>query len=157
MTVTLTTTEWMRAGYVGLQRHIASKRQGLQDKHGADKEKGFDLHIIGACGELAAAKAIGRYWPGGINTFKSPDIGTNVQVRYRSVDWYDLIVRSDDPPDHLYVLVTGKDDAYEVRGWAYGWEGPKLGDWKDYGNREFSWFIPQGRLRTMDTFPQESK
>ena len=66
MRVELDGAEMMMAAQVGIRRHVAALVRGLPDRHGLDSSKndGWRIHIEGAAGELAAAKALDRYWDG---------------------------------------------------------------------------------------------
>jgi hypothetical protein len=137
----------MAAG-VGLRRQLAAVKRGSQDRHGADPEDGWRIHIEGACGELAAAKFLGRYWNGSVDTFQSiPDLGA-VEIRTRSRHDYDLLIRKDNPTDRVYVHVTGRAPRFRVRGWIRGTEAQREEWWKNHGNREWAWFVPADALNT---------
>lgn len=144
--------DMMQAGLVGLLRHSES----ISRKHksrGGSFDNGWQIHIEGALGERAAAKAIDRYWSGGVNTFKAADIGDVIQVRTRSKHEYDLIVKPDDNDDHIVILVTGQAPKYLVRGWIAVKDGKKdewLKNPNGYGN---AYFVPQTSLHPMTTFP----
>lgn len=145
--VTLDWFEVLQAGQVGLQRHVEALRQGLPNRYGAETAKsGLGLHIEGACGELALAKAMNWYWSGTVNTFRTGgDVG-EVQVRTRSSHDYDLIVREADSDTATFVLVTGTMPSYRVHGHVKG-AAAKNPDWlAHHGNRPNAYFVPQWRL-----------
>lgn len=146
--VTLTPFELWLASGVGIRRHIEALRKGSRDTFGA--KQSWDLHVEGACGECAAAKAIGRYWNGSVNTYHDGgDIGA-IQVRTRSEDTYDLIIRDNDPDGALFVLVTGRAPQYCVRGYIRGRDG-KRAEWrKTYGGRDAAFFVPQSALQPIE-------
>lgn len=148
--VTLTAAEMREAGRVGVARHVSAIRRGLADKHGA-RGDGWGLHIEGAAGEIAAARALGVQWCGGIDTFKSVggDLGFGVEVRTRSAHTYDLIIRTDDR-DGPYVLVTGRCPTFRVHGWITRTEAERPEWWRDYGGREWAWFVPSAWLHPME-------
>lgn len=149
--VTLDWFEVLGAGHVGLQRHVEALRHNLPNRYGAETAKsGLGLHIEGACGELAFAKAVNRYWNGSVNTFSfGGDVG-KVQVRTRSRDDYDLIVRPADADLALYVLVTGLMPHYKVHGSISGLDA-KSPQWqKSYGDRPMAYFVPQAALRPIN-------
>lgn len=143
--ILLNKSEMQTAARIGAHRHIEALARGLPDRHGLEG-KGWQVHIEGACGEMAVAKALGRYWDGSINTFKSGgDVG-EVQVRTRSKDHYELIVRKDDPDDSYFILVTGTAPAYKVWGYIRASEA-KRPEWiKKHGGRPPAWFVPQSAL-----------
>lgn len=130
------------ASTVGLMRNIAAIKRDLPDKNGHEGA-GWNLHIEGACGELAAAKAMKLYWAGGINNFKNGgDVG-KLQVRTRSKPDYELIICNDDADDDTFVLVVGQCPAYDVIGKIRACDGKK-DEWIcEHGHRPAAWFVPQ--------------
>ncbi len=146
MRVTLSPYELSMAAQVGSRRQIEALTKGLPDKHGFGGEDGWTVHIEGACGEMAVASALGRYWSGSVNTFKSGgDVGT-VQVRTRSRHDYDLIVRRDDRDNDIFILVTGLAPRFEVRGWIRGADARRSEWLRTHGNRPAAYFVPQTAL-----------
>lgn len=147
MNITLTESEWTMAALIGCRRHIASKN--LSQAYGATDT--WTPNIEGACGELAAAKALNLFWDGGVNTFSAPDLKPNIQVRTRSKHSYELIVRQQDKDNEIFVLVTGVSPNYIVHGWIYGGDA-KQEKWKqNYGNRPTAFFIPSTALHPLET------
>ena len=132
---------------IGIARHLSALRQGLNDKYGCDG--GWQVHIEGACGEVAVAKALGVYWDGSVNTFSSRgDVG-KFQVRTRSRSDYELIVRDNDDPLSAYILVTGKSPRFTVKGWIVGADC-RRDEWRqEYGGRDAAWFVPQSELKNI--------
>lgn len=151
MNVRLTYHERKMAWIVGAWRHESAESSGRKNKHGADPEKSLRNHALGAAGEMVVAKAIGVYWIPSVNTFKLPDVGA-VQVRCRSgdSDKHELIVRDDDSPDEVFVLVASRGDGeFRVRGWIKGVDA-RVRDWrKAHGGREEAWFVPHANLHPM--------
>jgi len=144
--VTLEWFEYSMASEVGRLRQLSAIRQGLLDQHGF-AGLGWSEHIEGACGEMAVAKILGIYWNGSVDTFKAPDLLTDVHVRTRSRHDYDLIVRPNDPDEANYVLVTGKCPEYLIHGFLRGSEA-KQNHWLNtYGNRPEAYFIPSYNLK----------
>lgn len=83
----------------------------------------WDRHIEGACGEQAAAVALGIPCYEMVNTFGDPDLPGKVQVRTRTPEKHDgykveLQVRPDETrKGHRYVLVIGVAPDFDVWGW----------------------------------------
>jgi hypothetical protein len=146
--IKLTPHEVYMAASVGLRRQVSAIAANRKDRHGINPEDGWRAHIEGACGELAAAKFLGRYWDGSVDTFRSlPDLG-NVEIRTRSKHNYDLIIRTDDDPTKYYILVTGAAPHYRVQGWIKG-ANARRDEWKKApGGREMAWFVPVSALNT---------
>mgnify|MGYP003108476325 FL=1 len=146
--VTLTDYEMAMASNAACLRHISAKRRGLPSLFAGREWQG---HIEGACGEIAVAKLMGKYWGGSINTFKNGgDIdSTGWEVRTRSEHDYDLIVRHDDPDGRVFILVTGQSPEYLVWGWIRS-EDAKKEEWqKNYGGHGAAFFVPKEALRQM--------
>lgn len=147
MDVSLSWPEVAMACRIGVTRHIAALRRDLPDRHGIDRDDGWRAHIEGACGEMAFAKAVDRYWCGSINTFRAGgDVG-DIQVRTRSRHDYELIVRASDRDGDAFVLVTGAAPNFRVRGWIRG-AAAKNAQWiREHGGRAAAYFVPHAALR----------
>lgn len=146
-----TTLEWYEAAMasdVGRMRHLASIKAGRPDAYGYDG-LGWSEHIEGACGEMAVAKCLGVYWDGSVNSFKSNDL-PGIQIKTRSREDYELIVRPGDSPEAAYVLVTGKCPNYSVRGWIYGKDAMREEWLRDHGGRPAAYFVPHSSLQPME-------
>ena len=161
--VTLTWYEVSVAIHLVGLRHTEALRKGMKDKHGY---KGRDLqdNFYGMLGEIAFAKATGKYFPMSVNTFKEADIGINWQVRtVGSNNNRDLIVRPADPSKHKYVLVEiSTKDSYPDKFYVatiHGWiEGTTAKDNKYlsyFGNpdRPPAYRIPKKDLRPTTWMP----
>lgn len=148
--VILTPAEAMMAAAVGALRHAESLHSQRRDAHGLHTDKdGQALHILGAAGEIAVARVLGRYWGGDVCSFKRADIGASVQVRTRSRPEYDLIIRDNDDPAAVFVLVTGTPTRLTVHGWIRGAEAQRE-EWRQtHGHRPAAWFVPQDALRPL--------
>ena len=147
--ITLTWPEVAMAVGVGMRRQLSALRRGLPQANGC--EDTWTLHVEGACGELAVAKRLNLYWGGTVDTFKvGGDIGDLIEVRTRSESHYDLIVRERDRADSIYVLVTGRCPSYVVRGWLRGKDAAKPEFLRGYAARPEAYFVPQGRLASID-------
>jgi len=146
MRIRLAWYEVFMAATVGIKRQVEALKEQRPDRHGF-KGLGWDVHVEGAVGELAAAKAMNRFWSGSINTFKDGgDVGT-IQVRTRSKEHYELIVRQDDADEDCFVLVVGTAPNYDVKGWILGRDA-KQEQWSQtHGNRPAAFFVPQLELR----------
>lgn len=121
------------------------------ERNGADRHEVAEqwyFNIVGACGECAVAKAIGRYWPAAINQRKGePDIPPNIQVRTLAKPYYDLVVRKDDGNDFLYVLCLGEPPHFTVKGYIRGADAKRPEWFKDRGGRNKPcWWVPQANL-----------
>lgn len=142
--VMLTRMEAAMALHVGVMRHMTSVFRGRQDRHGAALS--WDLHLEGACGELAYCKHAGIFWDGSIDVFKRPDIGGSIQIRTRSRHDYELIVRDDDADTDWFVLITGRMPRFEIRGCLRGADA-KRAEWRQtHGDREAAFFVPTKEL-----------
>jgi len=152
MQVNLEWFEVSRAALVGVSRNVEALRKGLQNSRPTNENE-WHIHILGALGECAFAKATGRYWSGSVNTFKSGgDIGKNIQVRTRSKHCYDLIVREGDKDGDVFVLVTGGPHEYEIRGWMSAEEAKQDRYRANYGQYGEAFFVPAKDLHPIDPF-----
>jgi hypothetical protein len=147
--VTLTPAELACATTVAALRHYSAVSRGSRDGHGLGRQEGAECHFHGCCAEVAAARALGVYWPASVNSYKGADLEPDWQVRGRSRHDYELIVRRDDPDEHRYVLVTGVAPKLVVRGWMWGRDA-KRDEWlKGHGGRPPAYFVPTDVLRRL--------
>jgi hypothetical protein len=147
--ITLTLAEARLAASVGVERQLQALQQRLDHRNGATDT--WTLHVEGAAGELAAAKALGTYWPATVGTFHTQgDLAPGIEVRTRSRHDYDLIIRDDDPEDALYILVTGTLPHYRVHGYANGTQRDPAHR-RTHGGRPAAFFIPHDALHDITT------
>ena len=155
--MTAVSLEWFevaRAALVGVSRNVEALRKGCVNRMPINDE--WSIHILGALGECAFAKATGRYWSGSVNTFKrGGDVGA-IQVRTRSKHKYDLIVRNDDADDDVFVLVTGGPHEFQVHGWIQGKDAKWDGFEANHGNHGPAYFVPKSRLFGVDLLKEEA-
>lgn len=143
------------ASDVGRMRHLASLKAGRKDAYGYDG-LGWSEHIEGACGEMALAKCLGIYWDGSVNSFKSEDL-PGIQIKTRSREDYELIVRPADSRESAYVLVTGKCPSYEIKGWIRGDDAMKDEWLQSHGGRPPAYFVPHLALRPLGTLTSKKE
>lgn len=147
MNIELTKREVAMAAECGIMRNLAAIVDARRDAHGlVDLEGGWGKHIEGACGEVAVAKALGRFWSPTCNTFDAADIGKTIGVRTRSQHHFELIVRQQDKPSHAYVLVTGRAPSFVVRGYIIGADARRDEWWRNHADRPAAWFVPHEAL-----------
>jgi hypothetical protein len=150
--IELSSTEVGAGVRIGGLRQYQALYKGKHEAHGYNGDHGWQIQIEGALGEIATAKFLNIYWDSSVNTWKTEDL-RGIQVRTRSKDYYDLIVRKDDPDEDIYVLVTGRYGKYIIRGWIEGSKA-KNPQWiQPYGDRERAYFVPQKLLNPMETIP----
>lgn len=147
--VELSLAEMLHGTTTGTIRHFESAKDGRKPSHKFEESNVDPLcaHIQGAIGEIVVAKARNLYFMPTVNTFKGADIGANVQVRLRTKHEWQMIIRDDDDPEHIFVHVTGTGPTYCIRGWAYAKDVMKPEYRQNYGNRVESWFVPEEALK----------
>jgi hypothetical protein len=150
MKVTLSNSELYLAAQIGIARQMEAMRQGKPDCHGFDGIEGWTVHIEGACGEMAVAKVLGIFWNGSLNTFKTEADVLDLEVRTRSKDYYELLVRENDNDDAIFILVTGRAPNFNVVGWLKGKEAKQSRWRKTHGGRPPAYFVPHKELAPID-------
>jgi hypothetical protein len=137
--------------FIGNKRYEEAILQNKKDSHGFKKspEEARQIHIDGACGEIAFAKSMNWFYSGSVNTYKEGgDVG-EIQVRTRSQHDYDLIIRKNDRDSSVFVLVTGKIPEYIVHGWILAKDAKRQEFVKNYGGRPPAYFIPKKALNSL--------
>jgi hypothetical protein len=154
MKVSLKDYEIQLANFVGDRRNSESKRMGLKNayKYDGSNHQADEDSRVGARGELAVAKAMNWYYDGSVNTFKNGYDVYKVQVRTRKEKHYDLLVRSDDRDEDVFVLVIPQNDREFI---IHGWQVAKKCKQKEFesknNSRPVAYFYPQKLLNSMDT------
>jgi len=154
--VTLELYELRLAAEVGMRRHLSAIHKGLDDAHGYNGDEGWTIHIEGAAGEMAFAKALNLYWAGTVDTFREGgDVG-RIQVKTRSRHDYELLIRQHDRDEDDFVLVTGRSPDFTIRGWMNAAEA-KREEWLQvYGGRPPAYFVPTSELNDISSLKVES-
>lgn len=151
--IRLTDEEIAEATAIGKLRQAEAVRKGLKPAHGfkGDEAACEKIHIMGALGEMAAAKCLGIPWDGTVNTFKSRgDLG-DIEVRTRSRHEWDLKVCPEDHDDRRFVLVTVENGEYRVHGWMRGGDAKQPWWIRTYGGRPEAYFVPRRFLNPIET------
>lgn len=145
--VHLESYELVFAALVGVRRRVlAIQRRSLSTNGSPNDSKLWDVDIEGACGEMAAAKGLGLYWGGTIDTFHREADVCHCHIRFSRHEAASLIIRDTDP-DGLYVLVTGTAPDYLIVGWLDSREARRHPEWKRGPNdRPPAYFVPQDAL-----------
>lgn len=145
--VTLTAQEARDSAYVGLTRHTESRRKGTEDGSNSEVGQRLSDDMLGAQAEYAFCKWRGCEWEAHVNTYHSvPDVAPFFEVRAIRNPGHSLIVRPNDAPDRLYVLLCGDGNAFYVRGWLGGAEARQDQWWRNPHNKKPAWFVPQSFL-----------
>lgn len=144
--VSLTDYELRLAAHAGVERQLEALRLGRQDNHGF-AGAGWDLHIEGACAEVAVAKATGRYWDAVVRRPEdlAGDVGRGLQVRSTRRSNGCLIIHPTDPDEAAFVLVVAAPPAFNIIGWIRGREAKRDEWWREDTGRP-AFFVPQGGL-----------
>lgn len=145
MKVNLTHTEILYASAIGCMRQVQNLKKRRKPAYGSGSNSDWQLHIEGALGECAVAKALGIYWSGAIGDLKAGDVD-NIQVRTTAHKNGHLIMHPEDDDGAIFLLVLGANGQYNIAGWILGLFGKNQKFWQDKGNGRPAFFIPQTDL-----------
>jgi hypothetical protein len=155
--VKLTIIEVCWAVMLGVWRRISGWKNGLNAEKHTDKKSDWATDIDGVRAEMALAKWLGVYYEPRNMDFKGPDVGRECQVRSTTRDNGCLIVRPNDAKTqkHKFVLaITPPGLSVWLVGWRFGDECRKDEfRHKDEYGRDDGWWLKQGALASMETFP----
>lgn len=139
------------AASVGVERHIKAMAAGRKNAHGlSDNADLWGIHIEGAAAEFAFAKALHLSWDRSTDPDKFKGDVEGYQVRLGRGDAYHLVVRKNDPDEHIFVLVTGRCPNFNVVGWIRAIEGKNPAFWTSKGGRAPQFYVPQSALRPIN-------
>jgi hypothetical protein len=71
--VKVTLNEWhmFLATQVGNMRQLEAMRRGCRNRLAINTPGEWNVHVAGALGEMALAKALGTFWPASVNAAKT--------------------------------------------------------------------------------------
>ena len=113
--------------------------------------------IIGACGEMAAAKACGVYWDasvGRLHHCPGGDLSPGWHVRTARRAPGRLMIRDDDRDDDVYIAVLALDPwsptRFSVLGWMTAREARSVGVVEGYNGLDPASFVTADRLHPIE-------
>jgi hypothetical protein len=153
--IELTNQEQWRAACCGLKRWIEAHTKGCRQRFGqrGDYRENVSRHIIGAMGELAAAKALRVEWPATVNEMHVGNgLPGGIEVRTGMHARSLLVVRPNTPDGVRVVWVKGHEaPLFTVTGWIVARDAKRPEFWKAPAERPPAWFVPDFVLRKIDT------
>lgn len=153
-TVKLTLPEWDLAVNTARLRIISSVSQGLNPATTYKRNALTRLteEVVGACGEIGMAKALGLWFVPGLNTFHvSADVLHDVEVRGTALPHGSLIVRDNDADERRFVLALVDGTSVTLAGWLWGGEAKQEKWFRKPPKERPAWFVPQRAVRPMNT------
>lgn len=149
-------TLFVEACEEGLRRHLQALGKQLPNRHGVGRRfktgllDPWGIDIEGACAECVAAIWLAQPWTAYGEDKPLADVGSWIQVRWTSYGDYKLRVTAEDDDTHAFVLVTGGEGRYCLRGWAMGFYAKK-DEWRQPATaRDDIWYlVPQDELQPM--------
>lgn len=151
MEVTLELEELRRWAYAGVDRRISAMEKKRKGAHGFNRTDFWQLDIEGLCAEAALAKGLGVHFSpvtGELDTHLG-DVLPGIQCRSTKYDSGCLLVHDSDSDTDAFVLVTGANGSYHVRGFIVGAEGKNPEFIREYKGRKAYW-VPQSALTAPD-------
>ena len=146
--VVLSPQELFQAAQLGTLRQYQSMIRNNRD---TVWEKPFhealSAHVVGAVGEMAVAKYMGTWFPFTEGAYKLPDLW-DLEIRTRTKDDWDLLVRPNDPDASVYIGVTLAGGEACIQGYIGGNDAKReewLNDWGNRGRPVYS--VPKSALK----------
>lgn len=133
------------------RRHLQSKKLNQRPRNGgpAQDQRGLEIDIAGALGEMAAAKFLDQKQF--VFTFNKNwgvyDLPPNIDVKTALGHYRRLRVFLDEDPRKVFVHVTYKYEQLRIHGWAIGGEVMKQQFIEDPVGRREAYFVPNSELR----------
>jgi len=151
-TVSLSWPELVVGAHAGCMRRVRKLSRGEgQGRHGRQAGEPWGRDVEAACAEMAAAKALGRYWADGAGEGDTPDVGV-YHVRHTHRADGSLILHREDPAHALFVLVLGTAPTFTLAGWLRAGDGQQPCYWTTYTGRP-CYMVPQADLHGMESLP----
>ena len=139
----------------GTRRRLYALHDGRPPRYGYGEKDSWGTDVESAGGECAVAWTYNLFWTPWARRPSEivADVGTDVEVRWRSVPGWDMIAHPKDPDHFRIVVVYGQLPVYELGGWLYGHEAKQERYWGDpYKTGRPAFWPPLGETRSMETF-----
>lgn len=147
--VSLSDTARRLALTVAETRYNGHRSRGTEHRWNRDEGEHtvrLEAEAIGA--EMAVAQLLGRTWEDVGRPDGDGDGGLlGIQVRYTAHPNGRLLVHREDADDHLFFLVTGSLEGYEVHGWILGEEAKAVGEWRELKAGRPCFVVDRSHLR----------
>lgn len=150
----LSMAEFAVAVQSAMTRMLISAGQGINHASTYKRTWLRRLHeeVVGCLAELAMGKFIDRYFIPEVGTFHTkPDCLHDIEVRATAWEDGSLIIRDNDADDRRYVFCVVSGKSVEIMGWLYGYEAKKNEYIRNPNAYRASWFVPQAKLRAVET------
>ena len=155
--VRLSLAEIALAAGVGVRRQTSAIYHGRMPRYGDAGYTDWQSHVEGALAEFAVAKHLGRFWSGAHDNLRAADVGP-YQVRSSTYLQADLPLHPPDADHEVFILVVGRNGAYDLRGWIVARDGKRLEWWGDpAGKNRHAYFVPADALHAMADLPVLSR
>lgn len=126
----------------GILRYVLSRR----DKRAAETPDPFWTDIQSSCAEAAFAKYTKQHNPHAIDTFKTKADVAGYEIRWGEDRDSSLIIRPNDNPEAMYILVVGRVPDFWLIGGIRGLQARRDKWQRAPNNRKPAWFVPQSAL-----------
>lgn len=153
MIVELTSSEALIAAYVGSHRRLRAVYRGHRARHGRGDGDEWTADVEAAAAEVAAAKALDRFWTDLAGLDEDGDVGSHapkIHVRHTTLEYGRLILRPNDPGEGIFVLVIGTVPTFTVVGWITAAEGRAIGERFEGNGRPPCVMVPQSALHPLE-------
>ena len=112
-------------------------------------------YILGAVGEYAVAKYLGKFYDGNVGNLEAVDVAGEYEVKTTSVRTGHLVLKPEARNDKPFILAIVEDMTVRLPGWMLG-SDIKQDKYKraDQYDRVLYW-VPQSDLHHMSTLPRE--
>ena len=141
--ITLDASDMLLATQAGAMRNIENIIRKRKPAYGAEQAGDFQLHVVGAMGELALSRYLNVTW-NGKGKFRGPDAGTDIQVRTAERNGrISLILHEQDPDELLFYCVRRFEGSneFEIFQPVRGREGKSQRYWRT-DVRSPAFFVP---------------
>lgn len=149
MQVILPTSLVMQAANIGVLRQVSNIQERRKERYGAKPEYDWQNHVQGCLGEFIVARTLGLFWDGKLGDLSTGDVG-KLEVRTTAKDKGDLVLHDYDRDNSIFILVTGCNDRFNIRGWILGSIGKTVGVWESRNNRPPAFWVKQKQLRSFE-------
>ena len=113
-------------------------------------------YILGAVGEYAVAKYLGKFYDGNVGNLDAVDVAGEYEVKTTPVPTGHLIIKPEAKDDKPFVLAVVEDMTVRLPGWMMGTDIKHEQYKRADQHGRASYWVPQSDLHPMSTLPRDT-
>ena len=154
--ITLQWNDFITCHSIASMNELYKHTKGVGHHWSVKKADESANYILGAVGEYAVAKYLGKFYDGNVGNLEAVDVAGEYEVKTTPVPGGHLIIKPEAKDDKPFVLAVVEDMTVRLPGWMMGTDiKQEQYERADQHGRVLYW-VPQSDLHPMSTLPRDT-